>query len=921
LFIGAAVLAGLGAFLLGGVAAADGTTPSASIVVTVANDVVNGDTSSPAALAAHPGADGISLREAVLAADNAASGAHVYVRFADSLAGSSIHLEQADPLRLTHDDLTVMGFDSSGGSPAVSIVASPTFPACATFLVEASNVEIRRLAFLGGGPGGVESVLIRGGTGRGGSAADSPCLSTPGPASLHDIGVDENTFANLAGTFAGRISVITGNAEINRVRISDNTFTGPGTDDGDAVFAQNWADHSVIDALTIEGNTFDGVFFSIELQPGASGDRWNDSPATGDEILDTHISRNVFKHSGNPVWMGTLAFGDLASGNVMDGTIIDGNIFDMGSIQSGITLTGGADNANGNTIENTRIVDNLMFGDQPAILLNGGGEQNASGNNVTGIEIANDTIASATASPALWSGTTYGSGTGNSVTGIDVRNTIFWGAGWPFTGDSPPTDVEFSVVKQPGFAGVNGNIAADPRFVNPAGGDYHLSASSPAIDAGTSDMAPAFDLDDRARVGAVDIGAYEYGATPRPRLDIDVDENGGGGVVASAPAGIDCPTECSAPFDQGAVVTLSATPDTWSRFIGWSGACSGSGDCQVTVAAETSVGATFAGLPPPEITGFSPESGGIGTTVAISGSGFTGATAVTIGGTPAASVSVTSDSLITAVVAPGTGSGRVAVTTSTGMVMSDETFIILPAPAISGFNPGQGSSGTSVTVTGSNFTGATSVKLRGIAAVFALGSATQLSFTVPVGAATGSILVTTPGGMATSAHPFVVVALHPLIFGLSPGQGMPGSAVTILGQNLAGASAVTFGGVPAISFSSSNGSITATVPAAALTGHIVVTTPGGTATSMGLYTVVPLVALTPTIASFTPSAGIHGVQVRIMGSGFTGATSVKFNGVAASFTVLSDSSIKAIVPLHAATGHIAVTTPGGTATSAANFTI
>ena len=59
----------------------------------------------------------------------------------------------------------------------------------------------------------------------------------------------------------------------------------------------------------------------------------------------------------------------------------------------------------------------------------------------------------------------------------------------------------------------------------------------------------------------------------------------------------------------------------------------------------------------------------------------------------------------------------------------------------------------------------------------------------------------------------------------------------------------------------------------------------------------------------------------IYGQRFTGATDVRFNGVSASFSVASDTRITATVPAGATTGPIAVTGPGGTATSATNFTV
>ena len=69
----------------------------------------------------------------------------------------------------------------------------------------------------------------------------------------------------------------------------------------------------------------------------------------------------------------------------------------------------------------------------------------------------------------------------------------------------------------------------------------------------------------------------------------------GAGTVTSAPAGIDCGATCTANYDFGTVVTLTAAPSTGSTFAGWSGAgCTGTGTCVVTVNAASTVTATFA---------------------------------------------------------------------------------------------------------------------------------------------------------------------------------------------------------------------------------------------------------------------------------------------------------------------------------------
>ena len=67
----------------------------------------------------------------------------------------------------------------------------------------------------------------------------------------------------------------------------------------------------------------------------------------------------------------------------------------------------------------------------------------------------------------------------------------------------------------------------------------------------------------------------------------------GTGRVTSSPTGIDCGADCSENYDSGTIVTLKATAAAASRFGGWSGACTGSGDCVVTMSAARSVTATF----------------------------------------------------------------------------------------------------------------------------------------------------------------------------------------------------------------------------------------------------------------------------------------------------------------------------------------
>src|SRR5207302_1158867 len=68
---------------------------------------------------------------------------------------------------------------------------------------------------------------------------------------------------------------------------------------------------------------------------------------------------------------------------------------------------------------------------------------------------------------------------------------------------------------------------------------------------------------------------------------------GQGGAVTSSPAGIDCGATCSASFNVGTPVTLTAAPVSGWLFQGWGGACSGTGACSLTMNGNQSVSAAF----------------------------------------------------------------------------------------------------------------------------------------------------------------------------------------------------------------------------------------------------------------------------------------------------------------------------------------
>lgn len=173
--------------------------------------------------------------------------------------------------------------------------------------------------------------------------------------------------------------------------------------------------------------------------------------------------------------------------------------------------------------------------------------------------------------------------------------------------------------------------------------------------------------------------------------------------------------------------------------------------------------------------------------------------------------------------------------------------------------------------------------------------------------------------LAAAPSPEVPFAA-PVIWGFSPSSGPAGTAVTVVGMGLAGATRVTFGGVAATFTAQSAWSLTAKVPAGAATGPLTVTTAGGTGKSSSAFTVPALPG--PRLTAFTPAQGAAGTRVTLTGSGFTAGATVAFNGTpAAAVSFVSASRLTAIVPAGATTGSLTVTTAAGAASSATVFTV
>ncbi|MGB2602180.1 MAG: choice-of-anchor tandem repeat GloVer-containing protein [Candidatus Sulfotelmatobacter sp.] len=173
------------------------------------------------------------------------------------------------------------------------------------------------------------------------------------------------------------------------------------------------------------------------------------------------------------------------------------------------------------------------------------------------------------------------------------------------------------------------------------------------------------------------------------------------------------------------------------------------------------------------------------------------------------------------------------------------------------------------------------------------------------------------GGSADRGYFFSMnVGLAPFV-SFQPAARAVGGVVEILGQGFTGAASVSFNGAAAAFTVESDTYLTATVPAGATTGSIIVTEPSGTLKSNKIFRV------RPQIFSFSPTSGPVGTAVTITGSSLTQTTKVDFcRRAATSFTVHSDTQVTATVPAGTTTTvQLVITTAGGEAPSPGTFTV
>ena len=304
---------------------------------------------------------------------------------------------------------------------------------------------------------------------------------------------------------------------------------------------------------------------------------------------------------------------------------------------------------------------------------------------------------------------------------------------------------------------------------------------------------------------------------------------------------------------------------------------------------------------------WSPKQGKVGTEVTIRGAGFTPRVQVFFGGRRARITKVQPGSLTFRVPNKNYRDGEIVLRMGRGRRSSTipvGTFTIVEPASIARFAPQSGSPGTRVEIVGAGFRQDDEVLIGSTPLRIERLKPRRIVAVVPRDARTGYLYVTgADGSRVRSVSRFQVLGPAPLINGLQPANGFPGTVVRISGQNFGPDAEVFYGRRPIAISSRGRGWIDVRIPNKAKVGrYIFVRNGNGEARSPQKFGL----DRPPLVTRFAPTSGNVGKRVEVYGRNFQPGDRVSFAGVWADVVQLRNNQITVRVPRGAKSGPIVV---------------
>ena len=335
----------------------------------------------------------------------------------------------------------------------------------------------------------------------------------------------------------------------------------------------------------------------------------------------------------------------------------------------------------------------------------------------------------------------------------------------PAAGPLPatPTKAELATYLGAGGDGVHGTCCYSQGHAGAGGGGYYGGGSGGSIEA---------DYDGGGGGGGA--GYVAPGATAAQSWTGTVTGDGAITISYKVPsAGTGAGTGSITSFSPstggvGTVVTISGTglgTASAVRFNGVAGtavktsagvisakvpAGASTGRMSITTSTGTyQTGTNFTFVPAPTISGISPASGSVGMQVTLTGTNLAAVTSVKVGAVVTTPDSVGPTTLTFTIPVGATGTSPIVLTSIGGKTSASTKVVVVPVPAITSLSTTKAAVGTKVIVTGTGLAKATSVTIGGQSTTYKVSGSTTVTLTVPVGATSGAVSITTAGGTAT----------------------------------------------------------------------------------------------------------------------------------------------------------------------------